>query len=290
MTTNNRISSKISQLIDAQENELQDLLFRVMTKPLKPLNEKAAELEKRLQNLEDISKVTSETTLPALQSAIRLQSEDMKKNFKSLRDSISNDLPELLTACLASMPQEVKQLLISQASVTDLLNEVQEKQTLQGKLAGDAAVQSEVMLLKSIAQMNEVNNSAIAATLASEKAVVHIQETREHFDNNLGSMQAADRLGVQQLGDGMTALAGSLYQTSAQITDLEPILARRTDELGSRLDSGFTSFRGQSDKERSELTSALQIMQKRFLWVSVLCGLSFVGSVGLIVSRFVLHV
>jgi len=290
MTKNTQNSDKITNLIEVQENELKELLSRVMKNPLQPLTDQAVQLDKRLQNVEDISKSTSEVSLPAMQRAIREQGEEMRKNLKGLRTAITDDLTELLTARLASMPQEVTQLLQGQTSVKDLLSEVQQEQTLQGKLAGDTVLQSEALLLKSFAQMNEINNSAKAAAQASEKAVARIDENRGHIGKNLDSMQAEGRLGVQQLGDGMTALAGSLSRTSAQVTDLVPTLARRTDELGSRLESGFTSFRGQSEKDRHELASALQVMQKRFLWLSVLCGLSFAGSAGLVVSRFVLHV
>ena len=290
MTTNTQNSTNIKQLIDAQENELKELLSRVMTNPLQPLKEQAAQLENRLRNVEDITKATSEINLPALQSAIRQQSEEIKKDFKSLRNSISNDIPELLTACLEAMPQEVKQLLVSQASITDLLSAVQQKQILQGKLAGDAVLQSEAMLLKSLAEMNKLNDSTIAATQVYEKAITRIDESREHIVKNLDGIQADGRLGMQQLGNGMTALAGSLNRTSTQVTDLEPTLARRTDELASLLEDGLTSFRKQSEKDRNELSSALQVMQRRFFWLSVLCSLSFAGSVGLVVSRFILHV
>lgn len=290
MTTNTQNSTNIKQLIDAQENELKELLSRVMTNPLQPLKEQAAQLENRLRNVEDITKATSEINLPALQSAIRQQSEEIKKDFKSLRNSISNDIPELLTTCLESMPQEVKQLLVSQASITDLLSAVQQKQILQGKLAGDAVLQSEAMLLRSLAEMNKLNDSTIAATQVYEKAVTRIDESREHIVKNLDGIQADGRLGMQQLGNGMTALAGSLNRTRTQVTDLEPTLARRTDELRSLLEDGLTSFRKQSEKDRNELSSALQVMQRRFFWLSVLCSLSFAGSVGLVVSRFILHV
>ena len=272
MTTNTKNSAEITQQIENQENELKDLLSRVIKNPLKPLESQITQLEKRLESVEAISKSTSEVNLPAVQAAIRTQGEDAQKNFKGLRKAITEELPELLTACLAFMPQEVARLHKSQTSVKDLLGEVRQEQTLQGKLAGDTFLQSEMLLLKSLAQTNEINNLAKAAVQASEKAVTQIDESCGHIRKNLDSMQSDGRLGIQQLGNGITTLAGT------------------TVELGSRLESGFTSFRKQSEKDRNELSSALQVMQKRFLWLSVLCGLSFVGTVGLVASRFVLHV
>jgi hypothetical protein len=44
------------------------------------LTDHAAQLEKRLQNVEDISKATAEVNLPAMYSAIREQLEEMQKN------------------------------------------------------------------------------------------------------------------------------------------------------------------------------------------------------------------
>ena len=400
MTTNTKNSTEITQQIKNQENELKDLLSLVIKSPLKPLETQITQLEKRLESVEAISKATSEVNLPAVQAAIRVQGEDAQKNFKGLRKAINEEFPELLAESLASMPQEITQLLQEQTSLKDLLTEVRQgqmlqakqasdtflqseslllksfaqmneinslvraafqtsekavaqidenrerigenldrvqaegrlgmqqlgngitalagnlssmpqeigrllegqtlvkdllssvrqEQTLQGKLVGDTFRQGETLLLKSLAQTNEINNLAEAAVQASEKAVTQINESREHIRKNLDGIQADGRLGMQQLGNGITTLAGSLSRTSAQVTELAPTLAGRTDELGSRLESGFNSFRKQSEKERNELSSALQVMQKRFLWLSVLCGLSFAGSVGLVVSRFVLHV
>jgi len=393
MTTNTKNSAEITQQIEVQKKEMQDLLSLVMKSPLKPLETQITQLEKRLESVEAISKATSEVNLPAVQAAIRAQGEDSQKNFKGLRKAINEEFPELLAESLASMPQEITQLLQEQTSLKDLLTEVRQEQTLQAKQANDTFLQSEALLLKSFAQMNEINslvraavqasekavaqidenldrvqaegrlgmqqlgngitalagnlssmpqeigrllegqtlvkdllsnvrqeqtlqgklvgdtfrqgetlllqslaqtneinNLAEAAVQASEKAVTQINESREHIRKNLDGIQADGRLGMQQLGNGITTLAGSLSRTSAQVTELAPTLAGRTDELGSRLESGFNSFRKQSEKERNELSSALQVMQKRFLWLSVLCGLSFAGSAGLVISRFVLHV
>lgn len=286
MNTSTKDRANTSQQIEAQENELKELLSRVIKSPLQPLETQLAQLEKRLQNVEAISKSTSEVNLPAVQAAIREQSEDARKNFRVLRAAITDELPELLTACLTSMPQELTRLLEGQTTVKDILGEVQKEQTLQGRLAGDAVLQSEALLLKSFAQMNEISSLAKAAVQAAETAVVEIDASRELIGKNIGNMQADGRLGMKQLDNGMTALAGSLNQTNAQVKDLVPTLAGQTDELGSRLESGFASFRKQSEESRSEMSSALQVMQRRIVWLSALSVLSFSGSVGLVVSRF----
>lgn len=290
MTTKTKINDQINKSIAIQENELKELLSRVMTSPLQPLYEQAAELDKRLQNIEDFSKLTSEVSFPAMQREIRAQGDEMRKILKGFSSVLTEDLADLVNARLASMPQEVTQILQVQTLVSDMLRKVQYEQNLQNKLAGDVALQSEALLLKSFDQLNEINHSTKVAAQASEKAVARINESCGHINNNLDSMQAEGRMGAQLLGDGLTALAGSVSLTSAQVTELVPTLARRTDELGSRLDCGVASFRRQSETDRGEVLHALQVMQKRFVWLSVLCGLSFVGSVGLVVSRFVFRV
>lgn len=290
MSTKTKSSDETIKLIETQENELKELLSRVMMSPLQPLKEQATELDKRLQNVENFSKLTSEVSFPAMQREIRAQGDEMRKSLKSFSSVLTEDLTALLNARLASMPQEVTLLLQGQTSGNDILRKFQHEQNSQNKLAGDIAMQSEALLLKSFDQINEVNRSAMAAAQASEKAIVRIDERCGHINNNIDSMQAEGRVGVQLLGDGLTALAGSVSLTSAQVTELVPQLVRRTDELGSRLDSGVASFRRQSEIDRDAVSNALQVMQKQFVWLSVLCCLSFVGSVGLVISRFVLHV
>jgi len=408
MTTNTKDKANTSQQIKAQEDELKELLNRVIKSPLQPLETQIAQLQIRMQNVEDISEKIAKNSFPEMHAAIREQGEEVRKIIKGFRATITDELPEMLTACLASMPQEMTkllevqtsvkdilsevqkeqnllsklagdaslqsetlllkslsqmdeindlaktavqasekavtqidesrahigknldimqadgrlgmqhlgnemttlagslsrtnaqveslatmpqemaQLVEGQTSVKDILSEVQKEQTLQGKRAGDATLQSESLLLKSLTQMDEINNLAKATAQASNKAVVQIDESREHIEKNLDGMQAEGRVGIQKIGDEMTVLMGSLNRTSAQVTDLAPTLSRQTDELSSRLESAFSSFRGQSEKDRTELSNSLQVMQKRFLWVSVLCGLSFAGSFGLIMSRFIL--
>ena len=289
MTTKTKSNDQINKSIEIQENELKELLSRVMTSPLKPLKEQAAELDKRLQNVEVFSKLTSEVSFPAMQREIRAQGEEMRKSLKNFSSGLTEDLTDLLNVRLASMPQEVTELLQGQTSVRDMLSKVQHEQNLQNKSAGDVALQSEALLLRSFDQIKEINLSAKAAAQASEQAFVRIDESCGLINKNLNSMQAEGRNDAQVLGNGLTGITGSLSLTNAQVSELVPTLANRTNELGQRLEMGFASFNRQSETDRNELSSALQVMQKRFVWLSVLCALSFLGSVGLIVSRFVLH-
>jgi hypothetical protein len=248
---------------------------------------------------DDFSELLTASLALASEKAVAKIDESREHICKNL-DSIQNDgrsgmqkLDNGITAIagnLSSLPQGMGQLLDDQILVKNLLGNVRQEQILQIKQANDTFRQSETLLLKSFDQMNEINNLAEIAVQTSEKAVRKISESREDIRKNLDSIQADGRLEMQQLGNGITTLAESLSRTGAQLTELTPMLVSRTDELGSRLESGFTSFRKQSEKDRSELSSALQVMQKRFLWVSVVCGLSFAGSVGLVVSRFVLHI
>ena len=290
MTTKTKSNDELSKSIEIQENELKELLVRVMTSPLKFLKDQATELDKRLQNVEDFSKLTSDVSFPAMQREIRAQGDEMRKSLKSFSSVLSEELADLLTARLASMPREVTQLLQGQASFSDMLSKVQHEQNLQNKSAGDVALHNEALLLRSFNQMNEINKSANAATQASEKAIVRIDESYGYINKNLDSIQAEGRVDAQVLGDGLTAIAGSLNLTSAEVFALVPKLAQRTDELGQRLESCFASFHRQSKTDRDELSSALQVMQKRFLWLSVLCAFSVISSAGLVISHFVFHI
>ena len=290
MTTKNKSIDQIDQSIEVQENELKELLSRVMTSPLQPLKEQTAELNKRLQSVEEFSKLTSEVNIPAMQREIRAQGDEMRKILKGFSSVLTEDLTDLFNLRFASMQQEVADLLRGQVLVSDMLSKVRDEQSRQNKLAGDAALQSKALLLKSFDQLNEINHSVQVAAQASEKAVIRIDESCAHINNNLDSIQAEGRMGAQLLGDGLTALAGSVSLTSEQVTEFVPTLTRRTDELGSRLDCGVANFRQQNETDRSEVLNALQVMQKRFVCLSVLCCLSFVGSIGLVVSRLVFRV
>ena len=218
MTTLSKNHAETNNLIEAQENELKELLTRVMKSPLQPLTDQAAQLEKRLQNVEDISKAISEGSLPAMQRAIREQGEEARKNLKGLRTAITDDLPEMLTTCLASMPQEMARLLEGQTSVKELLSEVQQEQTKLGK----------------------------TAAVATDNVMSSIGESRGHFDKNLEGAKADARDGERQLGEGLNALTDDLQRTIAQVTDLASAMAGRTDELNSRLEKGFAAFQRQA--------------------------------------------
>lgn len=374
MTINTIDSMEITQLIKIQEQKMEELLSNVMGAPLNPLKDRIKQIEICLKSVEAIGKENSDN-LNCVISIIQDQGECNRKNLKKLENSIIEEFPKMLTESLASMPQEITQLVQNQIALRNLLSEVKQEQTLQAKQVGDTFIQSEKLLMKSFSQMNEINSLAKAAVQVFEKAVtkidknreyigknIHnmqvagrlqtqqlsnkmialagyfsaisqdidrlldgqnlqvnlvgksinqineiknvaeeavqvskktvtqIDKNREHIEKNLDSMHADGRLAIQQLSNEMTTLAGSLSRTSAQVTELAPTLAGTTDELGSRLESGFISLRKQSEKDCNALSNALQIIEKRFLWLSVLCGLSFAGSVGLVISRFVLHV
>jgi hypothetical protein len=236
MTRTSNNNTEATQQIEAQESELKELLCRVMSQPLQPLTDHAEKLEKLMQNVEKIAKATADVNLPAMQRTIEVQGEQMRKNLKGFREEFTEELTDLLVLRLASMPQEISQLLQGQMSVKKQLCEVQSVQTLQGQRAIDTFVQSEALLLKSLGQISEIDISSKAAA-----------------------------------------------------ADLVPTLSRQTDELSSRLESTIATLRRQSEKDRNELSDALREMEKRFFLLSVLCGLSVIGSIGLAIGRFALH-
>lgn len=257
MTTNTKNSAEITKLIEAQENELKDLFSRVIKSPLKPLETQITQLEKRLESVEAISKEISEVSLPAVQAAIRAQGEDAQKNFKGLRKAIPEELPELLTACLASMPQEMARLLAGQTSVQELLSEVQQEQTILGK----------------------------TAAVATDNVISSIGESRGHLDKNLEGAKADARDGERQLGEALNALTDDLQRTIAQVTNLVFAMVGRTEELNSRIENGFAAFQQQAQLGQVGAAKAMQGMGKRFLWLSGLCCLGFAATIGLVASR-----
>lgn len=256
MTTNTKNSAYTAQQIEAQESELKELLARVMKDPLTPLTDQAAQLEKRLQSVELISKNIRDDTLPSVQNEIREQGEEIRK-LKGLSNAITEGLAELLTARFASVQQEMTELLQGQTSAKDLLSEVQQEQTLLGK----------------------------TAALATDKVMSSIGESREHLGKNLEGAKAEARDGDKLIGEGISAITDDLRKTATQVIDLASALPRCTDDLNSRLANGFATFERQAQIDRTGLTEALDVMHKRFLWLSILCGLSCAGSIGLITSR-----
>lgn len=271
MIKNTNQTDDMTQQYSSQEVELKELLVRVMQDPLRPLMEQVKRLEKRLVEVEDNSKKIQDEGLRLVQNEIFDQGETIKNTVVGLQDKIIKVLGEKLL------------------SVNGHLIEFQQKQAIQGGVADDAFRRTDELLLKSLAEINEVNDLAKAAVNASERAVVRIDDSRTHSDKNFDMIQSDARLGVQQLGDGMAAISGGVGRTSAQLVDLIPTLTQRTDDLGIRLESGFASFRAQSERNRAELVGTLQAIQKRFLWVSILCGFSLAGSIALVISRFVLN-
>lgn len=256
MTTNPKNSAEITNLIEAQENELKELLTRVMQSPLQLLMDQAVQLEKRLQNVEDICKATSEVS-SAMPWAIREQGDEVRKNLKGLRAAITDELPDILTACLASMPQEMARLLDGHTLVKDLLSDVQQEQTILGK----------------------------TAAVAIDNVMSSIGENREHLDKNFEDAKTDARDGERQLGDGLNALTDDLQRTIGLVTDFASAMVGRTDELNSRLENGFAAFQQQAQLDYVRDAKAMQCMHQRFRWLSGLCGLGFVATIGLIASR-----
>lgn len=262
MITNIKNSEEITQQIEAQESELKELLSRAMKNPLQPLMEQTAQLAQRLQSIEDFSQETSIKSLPAVQATIRQQGEEAQKNFRGLRKTITDDLPELLTECLASAPQDIARLLEIQISVNNLLNQIQQEQILQNSASGQVF----------------------------DNITSQINENFGNISKNLGSLKTEVQAEAQQIGNGVATLIANLNCASIQIAELTSMLAQRTDELTSKLEISLTAFQTQSEKNKVELLTSLQVVQKRFFWLSALCGLCFTGSVGLIANHFILHI
>jgi hypothetical protein len=218
MTKVTKTNEDIASQIEAQEIELKELLSRVMKDPLQPLRDQVVQLEKRFQAVEDTCKATSEDSLSTMQKTIHDQDEKVRMNLKSLREGIVEELAELLTARLASMPQEMERLLEGQTTVKDLLGEVQQEQT---KLGTTAAV-------------------------ATTTVMSNIDQSRGHLNTHLQDVMADARDGARQLDERVNALA---------------------NELRSSIDT-------------------MHDINKRFLWLCVLCGLSFTATMALIASRF----
>ena len=291
MTIQNRNAVTKDQ-INTQENELKELLNRILEAPLAPLKSQMIELQKELQYLESNNEATASTihaTVSTMQNDLQEQNKNMDKHFKRLKTTISDELPELLTACLATIPQEITQMLNEQILVRDELHEIKEVQSIQEKLANDIFYKSETLLLKSLVQISEINKLAEAAADTTEKSFNKINENHKYIYKNIGNIQTDGQILVQQLSKGMSELAGRLSHTNDQVKGIAPALVVHADEMGSRLVSIFTNLHDKAKEDHCDLSTTLQTMQKRIFWLSTLCGLSFIGTAGLIASRLILH-
>jgi hypothetical protein len=156
------------------------------------------------------------------------------------------------------MPQEVSQLVQGQASVKDLLSEVQQEQSI---------------LIKTTA-------------LATDRLMLGVVESREHLGKTMDGAKADARDGEKRLGERVAGLTDDLRKNAEQMTDFASAVASGSNELNSRLENGFATFQQQAEIDRAGLVNALHSIHKRFLWLSILCSLSLIASTGLVASRF----
>lgn len=187
----------------------------------------------------------------------RIDEEDLLAMNLAIREQ-AEELKKRLKSMQMAIPNEVREMLkISLASMPQEVTHLLEGQTfVKNQLS---QVQDEQILLGKV------------SVQSAQKMGDHIDDGRESIEQSLGRMQIEGRLVLDQLVRSVSDLALNL------------------NELKLHSETTFVSLARQTAKHSEELSIALQIMQKRFLWLGVLGGLSFAGLVALLVSRFLVH-
>lgn len=114
--------------IDRQEQELKELLQRVMQSPLEPLSQSVAGLDERIEQVEELVQDLRDVELAALS----LGADDSRKQMRALRSlaeetprEVHSTLRPLLEKCLVELEQQ------RQRTLTELQQDLQ-KVLLQG--------------------------------------------------------------------------------------------------------------------------------------------------------------
>ncbi|KDB52822.1 hypothetical protein X805_15560 [Sphaerotilus natans subsp. natans DSM 6575] len=102
-------SSSDFQAIESSEQELRELMGRVMDMPLAPLRQQVERIEERLEAGEDMCRRTADEDLPAVQAGLSRSFDEALRRVRQSVGSASDQLGDLLEAGLARTPATLEQ-------------------------------------------------------------------------------------------------------------------------------------------------------------------------------------
>ena len=97
------------QTIESCEQELRDLMGRVMDLPLAPLRQHVERIDARLEAVEDMCRRTADEDLPAVQAGISRSFDDALRRVRQSVGSTSEQLGDLVEAGLGRTPAALEQ-------------------------------------------------------------------------------------------------------------------------------------------------------------------------------------
>lgn len=164
-------ATHIEKAIDEQENELKQLLARIMKEPLDPVVERIKSLGQRLEIVEKLCQETRDLHLPTLNRALRTQADETRKQFERLRDDVGADIEEQVSAKLALLAQDLELLRDEQGRIRETLTQVSHDNATRGQALEAAVIQCDSALKETLVRLDAVGYQAKTAAERSGEAV-----------------------------------------------------------------------------------------------------------------------
>ncbi len=233
---------KSEQQIEQLEKELQELLQRVMQAPLSPLKNTVQDLQKHLDEVEDLVKEIRDVDLSTLSTG----SQNTEKQIKFLKSSIESTPKDVQRTLQPLLQQELKSLENSHHANID---------QLQSHLKASAAENDRHLLSTLTIQLQtqaEHEQKAIAQLLThteriEKQSASALQQTTQNLTEKISTVSTS----VMEL---QTALAAQSQQASSSLEQTAQTLASQISEQTTSI----SKLQATLDKQAEQAASSLE--------------------------------
>ena len=247
---------------DACELELQQLMERVLSTPLKPIHERLHTLEQRLLEIEDLCRDTAEAALPALTNVLTGDKDSLTSGLSRLRTQLGKtaaQVNELVEAGLQDSPEQLRALETAQQAA---------QQTLAHSLE----------TLKTLQAESQVHQTLLQTQM--QRSLETLDTSSDHTRQTVADLAA---LGTQltMLSQGQTDAhtATAAHVTHALVTVQEANKVSQND-----LKASLATLSNALTETQQDMHTRTEQLRRWMLWLSVGCGTGIVATLGLLAA------
>jgi len=272
----NLTHADLESAVQVEEEQLSQLLSRVMTVPLEPLSARLKSVEKRVEELDERVRAIQDDAPVHLDSqTFTLQAELGK--LKSAGQTQKEELEISLSKRLGAMAQDLENLAQKQVSLMQRVTEVGGRLDEQQRSLDASFGRCELGIAQSLAGIGVASDFAQTAAHQSQAAVTGIgqtrvtmthalQETRVSLTESSVSLHQlcdANAVDVRAVGMQLQAIAGSIQAgVDSQVASARQEMAQLQSHLMAQHKIEFDTLSASLAKANERATT----FQRRIMW------------------------